>query len=229
MTARLGGRDIGLIDQHRLRGETNVEDVSCESAVTGNGGIGVEPRSGVRPRYDLLILGLSPLDTVAFAGGWLCDRVRAGWQVSAASTGAADLCALQILGIDTSGRSTVEGLLSTPAAALGVSARAYLHNSAVRAAVSRAVREHSEVTFWADASLDHDFAVEMVERTLSPAARAYKSHALRAMGLSGSVGATERFCSCNMWYPPGPDLTPTTSTLAAADPAPLEPGAALRN
>src|SRR3984885_16045374 len=50
-------------------------------------------------KYRLDVVGVSPADVVRSAGGWLYDRVRAGWQVAVLLPPHSDTRPLQILGV----------------------------------------------------------------------------------------------------------------------------------
>ena len=52
-------------------------------------------------RYRLDVVSPSVPEVVKFAGGWLVDRVMAGWDVTVLVDGAQDLRPLEILGVDT--------------------------------------------------------------------------------------------------------------------------------
>lgn len=51
--------------------------------------------------YDLTVLATDTADIVAGAGGWLFDRVRAGWKVGALIGASSDARPLDILGVRT--------------------------------------------------------------------------------------------------------------------------------
>ena len=58
--------------------------------------------SGARDmRYRLDVVAPTVLDAVQFAGGWLFDRVMAGWDVTVLIPGDEDVRPLEILGPDT--------------------------------------------------------------------------------------------------------------------------------
>ncbi len=58
-------------------------------------------------RYRLDVVAPSVAEVVRNAGGWLFDRVMAGWDVTVMITGDDDIRPLQILGVDTADLETV--------------------------------------------------------------------------------------------------------------------------
>ena len=76
-------------------------------------------------RYQLSAVGFSTVDVVQSAGGWLCDRARAGWDVSVLVAIREDPRPLTILGATTLDRGVeFASMVRTPSriAALAVSA-----------------------------------------------------------------------------------------------------------
>ncbi len=62
-------------------------------------GIGVRTPSTNLLTYELAVIGLDVAEVVRAAGGWICDRVRAGWRVSVLVPTGSDTRPLQILGV----------------------------------------------------------------------------------------------------------------------------------
>lgn len=118
------------------------------------------------PNYQLDVIGLDVADVVCSAGGWLCDRVLAGWDVRVTLTDDGDPRPLRILGLGCGERRSepvalaVAGTLSGHALRLG----------------------HAEVTVW---GADRLTGLQPVRHVVSAAARAFKAHALVAAGLDG--------------------------------------------
>lgn len=143
--------------------------------------------------YRLIVLAAGVCDVVESVGGFLCDRARAGWDVSMPLVGPCDARPLAILGIaaqglDTDVASVIRGL---PAGgALAVDADLLTHDAGVRDDVARvAIRGRAEVTVWGRPELgDSGHGLEPVVHPLSVAATAFKMHALLATGRRG-VGA----------------------------------------
>ena len=170
-------------------------------------GVGVRSSATALLSYDLIVVAADVADVVRGAGGWLYDRVRAGWKVDVVIPGGSDARPLDILGVRAveAGRAARE--LPTDPAALAVSARAFGIDADLRTHLTRALRQGvAEVTMWGEGSAAGAGAAP-VQFRLSPAARAFKAHALAAAGLPERVETTEQFRSCALWYPTdGPDL-----------------------
>lgn len=172
-------------------------------------GVGVRASATTLLSYELTVFAQDSQDAVRHAGGWMCDRVRAGWKVTVVLPRDADNRALDILGVRTcTAAAGFEDLVGAPA--LAVSAHLFATDMRLRRSVLRALeRGSAEVTLWGDADGHRQAGpVTDVRYPLSPAARAFKTQALlAACGGSGSVAGTEHFHSCAPWYPlDGPDL-----------------------
>lgn len=176
-------------------------------------GVGVRTSATALLCYELTVVAVDPLDAVRNAGGWIYDRVRAGWKVNVVVPESCDVRPLEILGVGAyaAGRDTDE--LPVDPVALAVSAQLFDADRSVRREVLGALRGGvAEVTMWGPcAPADVGYRVEPVQYRLSPAARAFKAQALRAAGASESAAAAasvEQFHGCALWYPAdGPDLT----------------------
>jgi hypothetical protein len=152
-------------------------------------------RDGGVVRYRLDVVASSPADVVCSVGGWLYDRVRAGWVVNVLLPQRCDTRPLQILGM-----RAADLVSHIPPArggcvtrGLAVSAEMFVSDLRIRHAVIEALdRRMTEVTLWHD---DWPLAVgrrtTTVQHVLSGAARAFKRHALTAVGVSDTVGPTE--------------------------------------
>lgn len=162
-------------------------------------------------RYHLEVVGVDAVDVVGSAGGWLFDRVMAGWDVQVTLTRDCDLRPLRILGVRT----------GPPAAgppvpvAVAASAQALLDAPALCGDIAATLRRgQAEVTVWGSArlaALDSGARpVRPVQHVLSAAARAFKSQALDAAGAGGTgSGTVETFRTGNralLLVPP--DLSP---------------------
>lgn len=167
--------------------------------------------------YDLTVVTTDVSRLVAAAGGWLCDRVRAGWQVTVVVPSGADLRALQIIGVGAEITPSVAAVLrEQPAAAWALDAAVLDSDADVRDEVQRALhRARTEVTVWGSSpwcASDRRFTA--VRHELSAAARAFKRHALLSCGHPGRVTDSEDFRSAALWYAAdGTDLVP----ISAAD------------
>lgn len=149
------------------------------------------------PGYRLDVVASDVADVVRSAGGWLYDRMAAGWEVNVLLPVTPDARALQILGVRA---LDLESVLSTDSgsAAMAVSAAAFAADGRVRDTVRKAL-DHSltEVTLWGDDwPLTIGRALTAVQHPLSAAARAFKRQALVAIGSRGlRAGLAETFLS----------------------------------
>lgn len=161
----------------------------------------VTPANGTQLRYRLDVIGSDVGDVVRSVGGWLFDRVMAGWEVNVLLPFPGDARALQILGVGT---LDIESELAVSSVGLAASADAFAADPRVRDKVCTALdRSRTEVTLWGqDWPLAVGRATTSVHHTLSAAARVFKSQALVAAGLSDAVGPTETLRSDqNPWLP----------------------------
>jgi len=146
-------------------------------------------------KYRLDVVASSPADVVCSAGGWLYDRVRAGWEVNVLLPQQCDTRPLQILGMHAADLDSPISPAGTECAARGlaVSADMFASDIRIRQEVLAALdRWMTEVTLWHDGwPLAVGHRTSTVQHVLSGAARAFKRHALTAAGLSDSVGPTE--------------------------------------
>lgn len=163
--------------------------------------------------YHLDVVGIDAVDVVGSVGGWLFDRVMAGWDVQVTLTRDCDLRPLRILGVKT-GPRTSEGDPTVPVA-MAASAQLLADTPTLCGDVGAALRRgRAEVTVWGNARVaaleDGARPVLPVQHVLSAAARAFKLQALAAAGLdSRGIGAAETFRTGNrslLLVPP--DLSP---------------------
>ncbi|MWA02454.1 hypothetical protein F8568_019175 [Actinomadura sp. LD22] len=142
-------------------------------------------------------------DAVRCAGGWLFDRVAAGWDVTVLTEDHADPRPLRILGARP---ADLHCALSSPVQgprprAIAVCGGLYGSDPRVRRMVTRARDEMVEVTLWdgtgpaaepAGAGSAGD--EEWLPHRLSVAARAFKAQAMAAASVpADAAGATEFF------------------------------------
>jgi hypothetical protein len=166
-------------------------------------------------RYRLDVVAPTVLDAVRFAGGWVYDRVMAGWDVTVLIGGDEDARPLEILGAEV---RDLESVLAS------WEDRPHPQTVAVAGdlfAVDARVREHvlnaldqaaTEVTLWGDSlPAELDESVDSVQHRLSAAARAFKAQALAAADDSATVavGDTETF-RCGMMASVAADLIPAS-------------------
>ena len=148
-------------------------------------------------RYQLNVIASTTEDVLQSAGGWLCDRARAGWDVNVLVAERGDPRPLAILGatardLDESFVSMVRN--ASRVGALAVSADLLAADMRVREEILRVLKRGlTEVIVWGKqwpAELGRQ--ADPVQHRVSPAARAFKSHALVAADVStDSVSPTE--------------------------------------
>jgi hypothetical protein len=152
--------------------------------------------TGRHGKYQLDVTACDVADVVRSAGGWLYDRARAGWDVTVVVSHDDDVTPLRILGVRTEQANAEADATAPPTArALAVSACAIADNGPLRDDVLRALKRGlTEVTLWGDSGARGiERGVDSVDHVLSAAARAFKSHALRAAGVDEPVGTIESF------------------------------------
>ena len=175
-------------------------------------GSGVRAAGEVVHTYALTVIVADADSAVAAAGGWLCDRVRAGWQVTVLVPAGIDARALTILGVRVeSVESAVDALRALTTGAVAIDASVVRHDEHVRHELLRLVDDaRTEITLWGESALfGSDGRFDRVRHRLSAAARAFKSCALSPIGPAPADPAVEEFISAALWYPPdGADLVP---------------------
>ena len=148
-------------------------------------------------RYQLNVVASTTEDVVQSAGGWLCDRARAGWDVNVLIAGGGDPRPFAILG--ATAVDLDEGFVSmvksaSRVGALAVSAELLATDARVRDEIVRMLKRGlTDVVVWGKqwpAELGRQ--ADPVKHRVSPAARAFKTHALAAADVSSaSVSPTE--------------------------------------
>ena len=164
-------------------------------------------------RYRLDVVAPTVLDAVTFAGGWIYDRVMAGWDVTVLIGTDEDVRPLEILGAEVRDLETVLASWedrphpqTVPVAADLFGSDARVHQHVLNALDQGA----TEVTLWGDRLPELDDSVDSVQHHLSAAARAFKTQALAAADVDGSaVGHTETF-RCGMMASVAADLVPAS-------------------
>lgn len=153
-------------------------------------------------RYQLTVVASSIVDLVGSAGGWMCDKARAGWDVKVVLTDDDDTRPVAILGASRVDAELSDVMkMAARGGALAISARV-LADERIRAGVLGIVKRGlTQVTVWGqDWPTEFSRKADPVEHRLSAAARAFKAHALGAATVSkGPVAVTERL------YSLGPD------------------------
>ncbi|GAA2793633.1 hypothetical protein [Mycolicibacterium pallens] len=147
-------------------------------------------------RYQLDVVGAHVADVVDSAGGWLFDRVMAGWDVRVAVADTGDLAALHILGVQPVALSAMFGGGHTPTA-LAVAGAICRTDDRLRDVLAASVRSaRTEVLAWGElwppSGGRHGAEVR---HELSAAARVFKAQAAFAAGLDAKVAPFEVFRS----------------------------------
>jgi hypothetical protein len=167
-------------------------------------------------RYRLDVVSPSVLEVVKFAGGWLVDRVMAGWDVTVLIDGPEDLRPLEILGVDTQDlESALQMWADRPhPQTVAVASELFSADARVRQGVLNALGHGlTEVTLWGEhwpAELDD--TVGSVRHQLSAAARAFKAQALAAIESDVAVVGDAETFRCGVMARPSvaADLIPAS-------------------
>jgi hypothetical protein len=151
-------------------------------------------------RYQLTVVASSMTDVVGSAGGWLCDRARAGWDVNVVLAAPHDARPLTILGAtarDLDGELADAVRAVSYGGTLVVSASLLLADEQIRAEVLNLLKRGvADVIVWGDWPTEFGREGERVEHKLSSAARAFKTLALGAATVShDEVSRTETLFS----------------------------------
>ena len=168
-------------------------------------------------RYRLDVVAASVPEVVKYAGGWLVDRVMAGWDVTVLIDSAEDLRPLEILGVQIQDLETALTMWADRPhpQTVAVAADLFASDARVRQGVLNAL-EHgmTEVTLWGDCWPEElDATVGSVQHQLSAAARAFKAQALAATDTPGAfeVGRSESFrCGVTIVPSVAADLVPAS-------------------
>jgi hypothetical protein len=148
-------------------------------------------------RYQLTVVASSLVDLVGSAGGWMCDKARAGWDVKVVLTDHHDTRPLAILGasaLDVDAELSDVVKMASHGGALAIGACVLAADERIRAGVLGILKRGlTQVTVWGqDWPTELSRKVDPVEHKLSAAARAFKAHALGAATVSrGPVAGTE--------------------------------------
>ena len=168
-------------------------------------------------RYRLDVVACNVPEVVKFAGGWLVDRVMAGWDVTVLISADEDTRPLEILGVETHDlEAALEEWADRPhPQTVAVAADLFASDARVRKGVLSALDQGmTEVTLWGDEWPEElDSTIGSVHHQLSAAARAFKAQALAAADDpdARTVGDTESF-RCGLAGLPSvaADLTPAS-------------------
>jgi hypothetical protein len=131
-------------------------------------------------KYQLTVLAPSVTDAVTSAGGWLFDRVMAGWDVKVLIPGLGDQQAkpLAVLGASAFDLDTTRHCWPSELQpeAIAVAAALFTGDDRVRREVASATDRGLEVAFWGAATDTAE--TEPVDYPLTAAAHAFKCRAL---------------------------------------------------
>jgi hypothetical protein len=147
--------------------------------------------------YRVVVSAASVRSVVEAAGGFLCDRARAGWDVSVLLAGDGDARPLAILGVAAHHEPgpDVGSMIRELAhgATVVVDAELLERDPDARDALTRAVRRTGgRVRLWGRPALTHvGSGLAEIPYELSQAAMAFKGHALRAAGSPGVAEPVE--------------------------------------
>jgi hypothetical protein len=150
-------------------------------------------------RYRLDVVAADAVDVVRSAGGWLYDRVMAGWEVTVLLPHRCDTRSLRILGVDVvdSESEFAAAALGSTSQTLAISAGAFAVDARLRDKVLESLNnQFTEVALWGQPQqgwpLGVDRGLTTAQHLLSSAARRFKGAALAAAGIScGPVDFTE--------------------------------------
>lgn len=166
------------------------------------------PADAAPLRYRLDVVATGAADVVESAGGWLYDRVMAGWEVSVRLPQSCDTRALRILGVAVS--ECRSGWCETEIAdrSRAVSAAAFRADPRVRDRVLASLDGRlTEVALGGDEWPPNvDRAMSRAQHVLSAAARTFKGHALAAVGNNCATGDPVEKLLCDVWSPAEPQL-----------------------
>ncbi|WP_245718179.1 hypothetical protein [Nocardia miyunensis] len=149
-------------------------------------------------RYRMTVVVQDSTEVVRSAGGWLFDRVMAGWDVTVLLADSSNPLPLRILGATVLDLKDVRALEVAGVVPHSVAISAALCESDAHVrnrALDWLERGRQEVTLWGERySEELDSRTESAQHRLSRAARAFKSCALSAAaGSAESVADTEPF------------------------------------
>ncbi|OBA61286.1 hypothetical protein A5647_00475 [Mycobacterium sp. 1100029.7] len=160
--------------------------------------------SGECLRYRLDVVANSAVDVVHSAGGWLYDRVMAGWEVTVLLPSSCDTRPLRILGVavlDTESEFVSTAMGST-SHTLAVSAEAFSADARVRDKVFTSLDDRlTEVALWGEGwPLGVNRGMTRAQHVLSAAARKFKGYALAAAGIPCALVEPTETLLCEASY-----------------------------
>lgn len=134
-------------------------------------------------KYQLDIISDNVSDLVLHAGGWIYDRVTAGWEVTVTLPLGADPRPVRILGAAPTVLDVTGHHLRACRPAIATSVDFCRRNDELAKVLEAAARDEIEVTLWGEVGFEIDSTASVpVSHQLSVAARAFKRQALTACG-----------------------------------------------
>jgi hypothetical protein len=157
-------------------------------------------------RHRLVVFGPNTGQIVRYSGGWLFDRMMAGWDVTAVVADHPDTRALEILGATV---VDLEAAMSAPVRGplpqlVAIDMSLCESDRRIRDGV-RSMRQRRAVDLWlwGENDNDSDPGLSIVQHRLSLAAKAFKARALAATpDCGGPVDGVERFMCSEILAPP---------------------------
>ncbi|WAJ45602.1 hypothetical protein OK015_03515 [Mycobacterium sp. Aquia_216] len=154
-------------------------------------------------RYRLDVVAGSAIDVVHSAGGWLYDRVMAGWEATVLLPAGCDTRPLRILGVGVdTGSEFVSTAVGSTSHTLAVSAEAFTADARVRDKVFKSLDDRvTEVALWGDGwPLGVNRGMTRAQHVLSAAARTFKGYALAAAGIPSALVEPTEALLCEASY-----------------------------
>lgn len=156
-------------------------------------------------RYRLHVAVSDVGDLVTSAGGWLCDRIEAGWDVNVAVGEPRDLRPLQILGVTAVVADQGFESLSDQGEVteIAFAATAFEHDELLRRQVLKVLDQGAtEVSIWGTTIPSRlEGRVHRLQHRLSVVSRAFKEHAVAAAAIPDTeINAIEEIYSSAPWY-----------------------------
>jgi hypothetical protein len=154
-------------------------------------------------RYRLDVVAGSAVDVVHSAGGWLYDRVMAGWEATVLLPPGCDTRPLRILGVGVdTGSEFVSTAVESTSHTLAVSAEAFTADARVRDKVFKSLDDRvTEVALWGDGwPLGVNRGMTRAQHVLSAAARTFKGYALAAAGIPSALVEPTETLLCEASY-----------------------------
>jgi hypothetical protein len=155
-------------------------------------------------RYRLDVVAGSAVDVVHSAGGWLYDRVMAGWETTVLLPGGCDTRPLRILGVGVVNTESefVSTAVGSTSHTLAVSAEAFTADARVRDKVLESMNDRrTEVALWGDGwPLGVNRGMTKAQHVLSAAARTFKGYALAAAGIPSALVEPTEALLCEVSY-----------------------------